>query len=841
MAAVGLLITGSGTAWADDATYSESINLGTAHTKSTPIEGTSFTISGTYVAEYISSSQFRLRCQTTAGTFSNASTITVKDGYTINSVTISGVSVGDAITLKGVYVDDDTENNLLSETVTYPKSGTKTAVSKTISDLNATKAIYIVTGGEAVQLSASISVTYTRPTDAKDVTVTWALSSGKYEEATISADDVFCVSGFTARGHKLNSKNTDCKLDGNTFSMTKFRPISSQASDYVLDHSISFDLTPQKGITFVPTKVSFYMTKLGTGAKNTDNSTVFYLQYSTAIGSTNYIIETNKDINRPGSSHNGTEASAFSKSSVWGAASFDDPFSLILYVKGIATTKDVAIGNVQIEGYYYGTAEETTTYSVASAASPTAGGVVEQVPGATSIVSGNSLSFTATANNGYIFSKWVNKDNEEVSSKATYTIESVDADVNVTAKFIKLATVTYAKEDDVEGTVPDVNYCEDGKAITLKKNYNLYKEGYTFSGWNDTKTTYAPGASYSTTEDVTLTAVFTANEKTLADLIPANRTSDIIIDWSFDSSNDGPSLNFEGKNGIYVLPAEINGTTIDLKMDIEASSGKCNNVGRTSVQLNSGTNLKFSALAGAVINVVGATLSKSTINDVAGAPYASATDGDITIAVKETIYPTKITVTYPQNIFAVSDINAATLCLPIAVKIPKGVKAYTGVLSDNTLTLTEVEDIIPANEAVVLVGDAATYTFELSESAGTKAEKNDLVGNSTSSEIKPSVSKATVCVLDKVNNELGFYKWTGKIPAYKAYLAVPNATTEETSSSAPEIRVVFNDEPGNVTAIESIAAEAGENAPIYTLSGRQVKGIAAPGLYIQGGKKILVK
>jgi hypothetical protein len=116
-----------------------------------------------------------------------------------------------------------------------------------------------------------------------------------------------------------------------------------------------------------------------------------------------------------------------------------------------------------------------------------------------------------------------------------------------------------------------------------------------------------------------------------------------------------------------------------------------------------------------------------------------------------------------------------------------------------------------------------------------------LVGNSTSSEITPPETNATVCVLDKVNNELGFYKWTGKIPAYKAYLAVPNATTEETSSSAPEIRVVFNDEPGNVTAIESIAAEAGENAPIYTLSGRQVKGIAAPGLYIQGGKKILVK
>jgi hypothetical protein len=279
-------------------------------------------------------------------------------------------------------------------------------------------------------------------------------------------------------------------------------------------------------------------------------------------------------------------------------------------------------------------------------------------------------------------------------------------------------------------------------------------------------------------------------------------------------------------------------------MNIDATSGKLNN-GSGNAQANAGTKLTVPVTNGAIVTlkVSGGTVSETTINGTKGAEYTYFGDAtSVEISIQDNLYLYYVSVSYQPNTVTLSSINAATLCLPVAVSIPEeGIKAYTGELNDNTLTLTQVEGVIPAGEAVILVGEAGSYKFEVSSEAGTKATKNDLVGNSTSSEITPSVSKATVCVLDKVNNELGFYKWTGKIPAYKAYLAVPNATTEETSSSAPEIRVVFNDEPGNVTAIESIAAEAGENAPIYTLSGRQVKGIAAPGLYIQGGKKILVK
>jgi hypothetical protein len=194
-----------------------------------------------------------------------------------------------------------------------------------------------------------------------------------------------------------------------------------------------------------------------------------------------------------------------------------------------------------------------------------------------------------------------------------------------------------------------------------------------------------------------------------------------------------------------------------------------------------------------------------------------------------------IKVTYQPNTIDITSIGAATLSLPQATSIPEGLKAYTGVLSESTLTLTEVKNVIPAGEAVVLIGKEGSYKFPVSAEPGTAAEKNDLVGNTTSSAITPSVENATICVLDQVNDALGFYKWTGEIPAYKAYLPV------STASSSPIIRIIFGGENANVTAIESISIDGNGNAQIYTLSGRQVKNVVTPGLYIQGGKKILVK
>jgi hypothetical protein len=367
-------------------------------------------------------------------------------------------------------------------------------------------------------------------------------------------------------------------------------------------------------------------------------------------------------------------------------------------------------------------------------------------------------------------------------------------------------------------------------------------------------------------DEIKLTATFKENDTPSFEdwITSAERTSVKVLNWTFKRSSNAPILNYENKYGVYTIRTTYDGKTIDMPMKIETRDGKIvtdkrgklnNTSDEGKAQVNVGTRFSVPVSQNAIVTVgFSAGSFEATVDDkekaitnksltyVYTGSESKLLNIDIT-SVSGTLYLTGVSVTYQPNTVTISSINAATLCLPLAVKIPEeGVKAYTGELSDNTLTLTQVEGVIPAEEAVILVGEAGSYKFEVSSEAGTKDTKNDLVGNSTSSPITPSVTNATVCVLDKVNDQLGFYKWEGKIPAYKAYLAVPTATTTtSSSSSAPAIRVIFNDEPGNVTAIESVAAERDTNAPIYTLSGRRVKNAVAPGLYIQGGKKFEIK
>jgi hypothetical protein len=200
-----------------------------------------------------------------------------------------------------------------------------------------------------------------------------------------------------------------------------------------------------------------------------------------------------------------------------------------------------------------------------------------------------------------------------------------------------------------------------------------------------------------------------------------------------------------------------------------------------------------------------------------------------------------VTVTYlpAEYSVAITNLGAATLSLSQAVEIPEDVTAYTGELSsDNaTLKLVQVENVIPAGEPVIIFGEPGTYTFPVSSETATKSTTNSLKANLT--EAVPTAEEGkTICVLNAVDDNLGFYKLKDgvKLGANKAYLPVPTA-----AATAPSVRIVFGDETGNVTGIESIAAEQNANAPIFNLAGQKVQGRVAPGLYIQGGKKILVK
>jgi hypothetical protein len=851
-AAFGLAIAGSGTAWADTETLT-TFSSG-VHAKNAAVSGTCFSIDGVYVADYVSDTEFKLRMNVTTGSLANTVKIDVADGYTISELSITAKALTKNSTLKisAVYVDDDLTTNQISSDISF----TTTSSTQTIKGLNASKAIYLVTDAGSSQIQFAATFTYTdnfvKPSEGTtDITTTWALTGGNVtDDPTYSVtNEGFSVAGITV-GDSLSVNST---LTYSSVIFTQFKNPYTSKSVATKGHLVTFTLTPKKGITFVPTQVSFKAIKSAT-----DHGS---LTYDILSGSNRQILQSGKSINR---NNNSNAVSEFSASVSGIRTTSDAPCNLEVYFYDQPNAKSIGLSDVVITGYYYGTAEEEVTYTIESSVTPAGSGTITQKPGNTTLVAGTAVSFTANPTAGYKFVKWTDANGASLSEEATYSVESLEANLNVIAVFEKLPWITYQKDasdETIEGSAPSVAYCSTEK-VTLEKNYTLYKPGYTQTGWTDGTTVYAVGGDYTVIGDVTMTAVFTENVKTLAELAAESRLKDVNVVWSFDKSAGAPVLNIEGSTGIYVIPATFNGTTLDLKMAVDTrksqvisgytSNGKLNNVSQANrAQVNKGTKFTIPVIAGGVvkIGVSSGTLSESTINGEKASSYTATEDGDIDIIIADgSMYLTGITVTYALNAYAVSisDLGAATFSAPIATTIPENVKAYSGALSEDntTLTLSEVSGIIPANEPVVLFGDKGEYKFAQAAEAGTKVEGNALKAQLTEAVPTAEEGKA-ICVLNSVDGQLGFYKLNAdkKLGANKAYLPVPVATTstETAETSAPAVRIVFAGENGNVTGIESIAAEKNANAPIFNLAGQKMQGRVAPGLYIQGGKKILVK
>lgn len=172
--------------------------------------------------------------------------------------------------------------------------------------------------------------------------------------------------------------------------------------------------------------------------------------------------------------------------------------------------------------------------------------------------------------------------------------------------------ITYTLGDETaEGMVPASSEIDAGESVAIPLNRTLFKEGYTLTGWTDGSTTYACGTAITPAGDLSLTPVFTQNSMTLAD-----RTSEVTLKWDFQIRNGAPLLNYENKAGIYVTQGNVNGSTIDVKLDFTTSPGKLNNTNWTDwCQINSGTTFTIPSCKGAVVTVEAyATLSELTID-----------------------------------------------------------------------------------------------------------------------------------------------------------------------------------------------------------------------------------
>ena len=176
-----------------------------------------------------------------------------------------------------------------------------------------------------------------------------------------------------------------------------------------------------------------------------------------------------------------------------------------------------------------------------------------------------------------------------------FAVEAVDP-----AELKSDATVSFAL-GDATGVAPASIKEEVGKKITLPKNFTMYVEGKTLTGWTDGTTTVAPGAEYTVPEkDVELQPVFTANEVSLAD-----RTEAVTLKFDFMRQDGAPTVSYQNATGLWVAQATVNGKTIDVKADFDTNNGGkfANGNWNDWAQLNKGTKWTVPSCKGATISI----------------------------------------------------------------------------------------------------------------------------------------------------------------------------------------------------------------------------------------------
>lgn len=217
-------------------------------------------------------------------------------------------------------------------------------------------------------------------------------------------------------------------------------------------------------------------------------------------------------------------------------------------------------------------------------------------------------------------------------------------------------------------------------------------------------------------------------------------------------------------------------------------------------------------------------------------PYRAANHSSY-FRFTEVEFPNKPVVNDAQGVEGVAAIS--TFCAPFATVAPSNVEVYIAASDESHyIKLQKVEGAVPANTGVVLVskedaqvGEAVTMVPATTETLA-YVTGNLLRGDAAKADFTVDAA-VNAYVLGAVDGVAGFYPLSTSdrtIKQGKAYL--------ELDASLSAVKLYFGGD--EATGIETVVKE-NANAPIFDLSGRRVVNVAKGGIYIQNGKKFIVK
>lgn len=192
------------------------------------------------------------------------------------------------------------------------------------------------------------------------------------------------------------------------------------------------------------------------------------------------------------------------------------------------------------------------------------------------------------------------------------------------------------------------------------------------------------------------------------------------------------------------------------------------------------------------------------------------------------LYDIKVT---PSITATVGTAGYATFCSTATCKVPSGLTAYTAAYNATSgkVDLTKVADgIIPANNGVILKGEAKEYTMETATSKVKELNDNELVGVTADYTL---TDKDYILVNDGGVVKFGKATVGTTLASGKVYLPIENP------SAAKIISMDFD----GTTGINAVETASDKDDAYYTLSGVKTLKPTKGMLYIHNGKKYVAK
>lgn len=193
----------------------------------------------------------------------------------------------------------------------------------------------------------------------------------------------------------------------------------------------------------------------------------------------------------------------------------------------------------------------------------------------------------------------------------------------------------------------------------------------------------------------------------------------------------------------------------------------------------------------------------------------------------------------------------ATLYIGFATQLPSTLKAYIvteSSVTTNKATLKRVDNLLPATTPVVIKGEQpGTYLltpYTAAEVPPLDKWENKLIGTYIGQEGKWGVpvnqgdaNEGSILTLGRSQGEVGFFYYRGtQIPPYRAYLTYNNIQD-------PAARFMLSIDDNIETGIKEVETTIHHSSPAgyYDLQGRRVSGKLHKGIYINDGRKVLIK